>query len=116
VRILPQTKPDEPIASLVSDPWRTFACPPSDAGCKVEFEDPDFVTGARDATYYVRAIEEASPAINAGGLRCEKGPKGECLKAHPCYGDYRTDFKDDCLAPNEERAWSSPIFVRKVTP
>jgi len=111
VRIRPQSKPDEPIASLVSDPWRTFPCPPSDAGCKVEFDDPEFT---RDTTYYVRAIEEASPAINGGALRCEKDAAGKCVKVHPCYGDYRTDFKDDCLAPVEERAWSSPIFVRKA--
>lgn len=108
VRIQPQSKPDEPIASLVKDAWRTFPCPPSDAGCKVEFDDPEFT---RDTTYYVRAIEEASPAVNGAGLRCDKA--GKCK---PCYGDYRTDFKDDCLAPVEERAWSSPIFVRKAAP
>ncbi|MBI2389301.1 MAG: DUF3604 domain-containing protein [Deltaproteobacteria bacterium] len=114
IRIRPQTAPGEPIASLISDPWRTFPCPETDAGCKVEFEDPDFASGARDVTYYVRAIEAPSPAINASGLRCERDAKGVCVKVHPCWGDYRTDFKDDCLAPNEERAWSSPIFVRRV--
>lgn len=116
VRILPQREPNEPIASLVSDPWRTFVCPPGDAGCKVTFNDPELATLGRDATYYVRAIEAPSPAINAAGLRCDRDAQGNCVKVHPCYGDYRTDFKDDCLAPNEERAWSSPIFVRWVKP
>ena len=109
VRIRPQVRPDEPVATLIQDPWRTFPCPASDAGCKVEFEDPEFT---RDTTYYVRAIEAASPAVNGAGLRCDKAGKS----CKPCFGDYRTSFGDDCLAPVEERAWSSPIFVRKATP
>ncbi len=66
----------------------------------------------REAVYYVRAIQEPTPAVNAGGLRCEYDANGVCLRSRPCYGDFRTPFDDDCLTENEERAWSSPIFVR----
>ncbi|HSO39443.1 MAG TPA: DUF3604 domain-containing protein, partial [Labilithrix sp.] len=114
VRIRPQRAADEPIASLVADPWRTLPCPSDAEGCRVEFEDPDFTGSARDATYYVRAIEEASPAVNGAGLRCERDASGGCVRVHPCSGDYRTAANDDCLAPVEERAWSSPIFVRQA--
>jgi hypothetical protein len=111
VRIRPKTRPDEPIASLVDDPWQTFPCAPDPTGCTVEFEDPDFASSGRDALYYVRAIEEPSPAVNADPLRCKRNAEGECIEVNPCYGDFRTDFEDDCLADTEERAWSSPIFV-----
>jgi len=112
VRIRPQRTPDETIASTISDPWKTIPCPPNDDGCRVEFEDPEFMGSGRDATYYVRAIEAPSPAVNGGGLRCERDAQGKCVHPHPCYGDYRTPASEDCLAPVEERAWSSPIFVR----
>ncbi len=111
VRIRPQQRQDEPVGDLIEDPWRIFACAPDEAGCAVEFEDPEFATAARDATYYVRAIQEPTMAINAGGLRCKYDKQGECVQVNPCYGDYRTPFDDDCLAENEERAWSSPIYL-----
>jgi hypothetical protein len=113
VRIRPQRFEGESLASLIADPWKTLPCVGDGAdGCRVEFDDPEFVGSGRDATYYVRAIEAPSQAVNGGGLRCERDEKGGCVRVHPCYGDYRTDASDECLAPIEERAWSSPIFVR----
>jgi hypothetical protein len=114
VRIRPQVREDEPIASLIADPYRVIPCPPDGDGCRVDFEDPEYASSGRDATYYARAIEEPSSAVNGGGLRCDKDDKGACVRVHPCHGDYRTAPSDDCLAPVEERAWSSPIFVRRA--
>ncbi len=112
VRIRPQATPGEDVAGLVEDPWRVFACDPDPAGCVVRFEDPDFTASGRDAVYYVRAIEEPRPTINANNLRCEYDAEGNCVKVNPCYGDdYKTPADDDCTVPSEERAWSSPIFV-----
>ncbi len=106
IRIRPQVREDEPLETLIDDPWRKFDCEEGKPTCVARFEDPDFATSARDAVYYVRAIQAPTPAVNAGGLRC----KGETCQ--PCYGGYQTPFDEDCLSPTEERAWSSPIFVR----
>jgi uncharacterized protein DUF3604 len=111
VRIRPQVRAGEPVRELVEDPWRRFDCPADRAGCTVDFDDPSFVLNGRPALYYVRAIQEPTPAVNAGGLRCDRDAEGNCVKVHPCHGDYRTPFDDDCLSPNEERAWSSPIYL-----
>ena len=109
VRVRPQIREDEEIGSLIEDPWRVFECEPDPNGCGVVFDDPDFSKSARDAVYYVRAIEEPKPAINAGGVRCEYGADGSCESVNPCGG--LAAFEDDCLAESEARAWSSPIFV-----
>ena len=113
VRIHPRRSAAEPIAPLIEDPWKRFECPPgpTENGCRVAFEDPEFGGAKRDTVYYVRAIQEPTPAVNGGNLRCERNDKGECVKLQPCYGDYRTPVDADCLQPIEERAWSSPIFV-----
>ncbi len=111
VRIRPQLNPDEDVADLVEDPWRIYACPADGHGCVIEFEDDEGSVVRRPASYYVRAIEKPSPAVNAGGLRCEFDWSGKCVDVDPCYGDYRTPYEDDCLEMTEERAWSSPIYV-----
>lgn len=116
VRIRPQARPDEPVAGLIEDPWRRVDCPADPAGCRVTLDDPDFPAARRDTLYYVRAIQEATPGVNARALRCEREGGEACARSRPCYGDHRTALGDDCLAPAEERAWSSPIWVRWTEP
>ncbi len=111
VRIKPQVKADEDILSLIEDPWLVLPCAGDASGCVAEFEDPEQPTSNREYVYYVRAIQAETQAINAGNVRCRYDENGACIEAKPCYGSYRTDVDDDCLAPVEERAWSSPIYV-----
>ncbi|MCP4754826.1 MAG: DUF3604 domain-containing protein, partial [Proteobacteria bacterium] len=112
VRIRPQIRPQEPVDELIEDAWRTFSCPADPNGCAVKFADPDFTASGRDAVYYVRAVQEPSDAVNGGKLRCTYDEAGRCIEVDPCFGNpRRTERSDDCLAPVEERAWSSPIYV-----
>jgi hypothetical protein len=111
VRVLPQIRPDEPLSDLIDDPWRSFACPSGGEGCEIYFRDDELPALGREAVYYVRAIEEPTPTVNGGNLRCDRDEQGRCLQARPCYADSRTDPADDCLAETEQRAWSSPIFI-----
>jgi hypothetical protein len=105
IRILRQRGEDEPVEELIEDPWQVLPCPEGKDLCVVEFEDPSYSELGRDLLYYVRAIQEPTPTVNGGGLRCERG---DC---EPCYGNFRTPAAEDCLADSEERAWSSPIFL-----
>lgn len=80
-------------------------------------EDPRLQRRAgREAIYYARAVQKPIPTINAAGVRCEFDAGGVCVAMKPCHGDLRTDPADDCPAPAEPRAWSSPIYVTTVAP
>ncbi len=108
VRIQRQSSDGESVAGLIEDPWRVIPCPEGEAVCDVSFQDASYVELDREVLYYVRAIQEPTAVVNAGGLRCTD--TGEC---DPCYGDYRTPDDDDCLTLDRERAWSSPIYLRR---
>jgi hypothetical protein len=112
--VWPQQTPGEPVGAGIEDPWRRFECTPDPAGCVVAFEDPEFATSARDAVYYVRALQEPTPAINAANLRTEFDANGNAVRVEPCYAGWRGSPSDDCLAPAQERAWSSPIYVDRA--
>jgi hypothetical protein len=112
VRIRPQVDAQEDVAGLIEDPWQVLPCPADGAeGCQVEFSDPSFAEAGRDTVYYVRAHQVATPTVNADNLRCRFDDEGRCVEITPCNVTADTDANDDCLAPAEERAWSSPIFV-----
>jgi hypothetical protein len=111
VKIRPQKVAGENMAPLVEDRFLVHECAASaDGSCSFSFNDPAYASDGRDALYYVKAIQEAEPMINGAAPACERDAAGKCLKVNLCYGDYRTG-KDDCLAPAEPRAWSSPIYV-----
>lgn len=111
VRIRPQSRPNEDVAGLIEDVWRTLPCNDAGQGCVVEFSDPDFARARRDAVYYVRAVQEPTPRINGAGLRPTRDAEGNTTAVDPCWGDWRTPRSDNCLADVEERAWASPIYV-----
>ena len=111
IRIRPQRSVDEEPGSLIEDPWLRLRCEPDPAGCVVRFEDDEFAGAGRDALYYVRALQEPTPAINGAPMRTEFDAQGRAISVRPCSGSYRTPADDDCLAPVSERAWSSPIYV-----
>ncbi|MGB1088891.1 MAG: DUF3604 domain-containing protein, partial [Alphaproteobacteria bacterium] len=111
VRIRPQAFAGEPVDDLIESPWKILPCNDNGDGCVVEFSDEEYPDAGRDTVYYVRAIQEPTMKVNGDLLRCERDGQGNCLKANACVESYKTPMEDDCLAPAEERAWSSPIFV-----
>ena len=111
VRIRPQAYSGEPIENLIEDPWKEFLCEPSPEGCEIEFTDENFTNANREIIYYVRGIQEPTLAINASNLNCDRDETGKCLRVNMC-GDIQGQGEGDCLSEIEERAWSSPIFIK----
>jgi len=101
IKITPQSYSGEAISPLIQDPWKVIPCNGT-GECEVEFEDQEF---SRDSVYYVRAIQEETPAINGAPLLKDN------FKL--CKGSFKTNLNDDCLSITNERAWSSPIYVNK---
>ncbi len=110
IKILPQQSADERLEDLIIDPWRRFDC--NGPSCEISFSDEAFLEDGRPATYYVRALQVATPTINGAGLDCELDDSGQCVAVTFCHGDDRTPRAEDCLAPVQHRAWSSPIYVQ----
>tara|TARA_Y100000768_G_scaffold249487_1_gene189482 strand:- start:4725 stop:6884 length:2160 start_codon:yes stop_codon:yes gene_type:complete len=102
IKITPQSYAGESIKPLIQDPWMSIPCK-GNSECVIEFEDQNF---SRDSVYYVRVMQEATPAINGASLSDRE-------EFTLCKGSFRTDLNDDCLSPVNERAWSSPIYVNK---
>ena len=108
IRVLPRQSADEKAFDLIQDPWRVFQCEPGSKACEAEFSDDDFVADGREAVYYARVIQEATPTVQGDPLACEYNDAGMCVKTNICMGG---GVEDDCLSPAEQRAWSSPIYV-----
>lgn len=113
VKILPRESANEDPADLIQDPWRVFDCSGQGSHCRAEFSDPDFMRDGREAAYYVRAIQEATPTIQGDPFGCEYDEQGNCLRTNYCVG---IDREEDCLSPAEHRAWSSPIYINPLNP
>ena len=108
IKITPQEYQGEPINTLIHDAWQVFACPNAASFCDITFTDDAFT---RDSVYYVRVLQEPSPAINGQQLSMVYTAEGRSVNI--CKGSYQTIQSDNCLAPAQERAWSSPIYINK---
>lgn len=109
VKILPRISANENPTDLIQDPWRVFECTAQSSHCTAEFIDPDFTRDRREAAYYVRAVQQATDAIQGDPFGCKYDEAGNCLKTNYCIG---VDREEDCLSPTQHRAWSSPIYLR----
>lgn len=126
------------LAPLIEDPWKAFDCagneltptlrqgqPPSypagqsAADCKITFTGDEITTGGRPVVYYVRAIQEPTEFINGDPMNCTRADDpgapadGRCTSTEPCR-PYDAVMRDEAAckkATNNERAWSSPIYL-----
>jgi len=114
VRIRPRAPGSAPADVAIEDPWRKIPCRDDGDGCSVSFSDPDYVAAGRDTLYYVRAIQEPTPALNGSPLETRFDETGAALSIEPCWKGERAAA--GCPAPVQERAWSSPIFVNQPLP
>ncbi|MDC3379811.1 DUF3604 domain-containing protein [Gammaproteobacteria bacterium] len=103
VKITPQSYAGEAVSPLIEDAWKTISCE-GKSECVLEFEDQSYT---RDSVYYVRAIQEATQAINGQNFFAESN------EFKLCKGSFKTALTDDCLSATNERAWSSPIYLNK---
>ena len=103
VKITPQSYAGEAVSPLIEDAWKTISCE-GKSECVVKFEDQSYT---RDSVYYVRAIQEATQAINGKNFFTESN------EFKLCKGSFKTALTDDCLSTTNERAWSSPIYLNK---
>ena len=110
VRIRPQISADEDVASLIDHRWKVFDCQQDGSACSVEFSDPEFVKAQRPALYYARVLQEAEPLISGDPFGCEVDGDGNCISRRYCI-DENAPADEDCLAPGQPHAWTSPIYV-----
>ena len=103
IKITPQSYAGEAVSPLIDDAWQTLSCE-GRSECVVTFEDQSYT---RDSVYYVRAIQESTPAINGENFITNND------EFKLCKGSFRTPLMDDCLSATNERAWSSPIYLNK---
>jgi hypothetical protein len=109
VKVTPQISREEPLETLIQDPFVVLACADDEEECVVSFRDESYTQEARPASYYVRALQEPTAIFNQGTLRCERDDDGHCIDTNPC--DTRPGSEDSCLSEGRERAWSSPIYL-----
>ena len=111
MKVRQQLDPAEAIAPLVIDPFQVIECEAEAEVCEVEFDDETYTGEDRTVAYYVRAIQEETPSVNAQNLGCTM-QEGKCVELEPCRAS--RDEENTCMGVAEERAWSSPIYLSPV--
>jgi hypothetical protein len=108
VKVRQQLDPEEPVMPLVQDPFLVIDCDPEKPACEAEFEDPDYAGEDRTVAYYVRAMQQETPSVNAQNFNC-RYKDDTCVEMDPCTPS--RDPENTCMGVAEERAWSSPIYL-----